>query len=324
MNIKGILLSVLSVLIPSIFLRKAQALLISSKRIRSLGIDAGKVPIPQAFFFEVRTKCNGTCAFCAAAVQSETREDLSMPFDLYSKVIDELKEMNYSGRIAYQVNNEPMIFKGLVKFVKYARKMLPDAWIQILSNGKNMIMAEELVAAGINELSINHYTKNQNAPIPLRLTEFREKVLLKYMKPEHIGIGHRPVTGNDGVFRFNIFHREINAVLNSRAGTAPNKTRPDPVTMGFCEFPFTQFNISADGTVSKCCSDLYFSIPMGNVTNQNVMEIWNGDMFNQVRDNLLKGNRDAYETCKNCDFFGVRGSEISRSFFSRVVYLLTR
>ena len=312
-------------LVPSMVFRKAQDVFVYQHRIRSLGINGGEVPLPEGFFFEVRTRCSGTCSFCAAAVQTDTREDMSMEFDLYAKVIDELKGLNYSGKIAYHVNNEPLIFRDLVKFVQYAREMLPDAWIQILSNGNSLKRAEALVTAGINELSINHYTADTSAPLPARLTEFKEKVLLKYMKPEQIGTGHRPATGNDGVFRFNIALRQVDAVLTNRAGTAPNKVKADTAkgrVRGFCEYPFTQFNIRADGTVSMCCADLYFSIPMGNVKHQSVMEIWRGNKFGQVRETLLKGRR-VFETCKNCDFYGVRKTALPGAFLSRLVYRFT-
>ena len=85
-QLKETVWSVLRTLIPSIVLRQAQQMLISRHRIRSLGVDGRKIPVPQAFYFEVRTRCNGACAFCAAAIQAEIREDMSMPFDLYAKV----------------------------------------------------------------------------------------------------------------------------------------------------------------------------------------------------------------------------------------------
>jgi radical SAM protein with 4Fe4S-binding SPASM domain len=75
---------------------------------------------------------------------------------------------------------------------------------------------------------------------------------------------------------------------------------------GFCEYPWTQFNITADGRVSKCCADFYFSDPMGDINNDSIMSIWHGERLEKVRRLLLKGNRDAIETCRKCDFYGVR------------------
>ena len=217
--------SLIRTLIPSAILWRIHDLLIYKPQISNLGINDHTTPLFQSVFFEVRTRCNGLCSFCAANIQDEIREDMSMPFELYAKVIDELEGIKYRGRIAYHVNNEPLLFKDLTNFVSYAREKLPNAWIQILSNGKSLGIkkGDELVTAGINELTINHYTDDLSAPLPKRLTEFKEKVLLNHFKPEQIGAGHRPTTGDDGVFRFNILPSRVDEVKNSRAGTAPNK-----------------------------------------------------------------------------------------------------
>ncbi len=66
-----------------------------------------KPEIFDAIFFELRTRCNSKCDFCAASIQNEIRPDISMPFYIYKKAIDELSELNYSNVIAYHTNIEP-------------------------------------------------------------------------------------------------------------------------------------------------------------------------------------------------------------------------
>ena len=40
-----------------------------------------------AIFFELRTRCNSKCNFCAASIQNEIRPDVAMPFQVYNKAI---------------------------------------------------------------------------------------------------------------------------------------------------------------------------------------------------------------------------------------------
>jgi len=277
-----------------------------------LGIDSGATPLFDTVFFEVRTRCNGKCPFCAASIQNEKRQDTTMPMDLYVKVINELKDMRFDGRIAYHVNNDPLIFHKLPDFVKYARTALPSAWIQILTNGKALTeqKAEDLLAAGINELSINYYNDDQSSEVPKVIDNISKNILPCYYEKHQIKTGHD--SKNKNIFRFNVFRSKLNIVKTSRAGTAPNKKVKSKQPRGFCEYPFTQFNITADGKVSKCCADLYFSDPMGNVKEYSLMEIWNGKRFQEVRKLLLEGNRSAIETCSKCDFYGVKKSYMSK------------
>ena len=102
--------------------RVITAWLIHGPRKRQLGIGAGRAPLFRTVFFELRTLCNSRCSFCAAAVQSESRPDATMPFELYARVIDELARIDYCGQIAYHVNNEPLLVPDLDRFVAHARR----------------------------------------------------------------------------------------------------------------------------------------------------------------------------------------------------------
>ena len=92
---------------------------------RARQLRAGEEPAPlfHTIFFEARTRCNSRCAFCAASIQNETREDLVLPFDLHAKVIDELAELGYHGQIAYHINSEPLLVPNLEQYIEYARAL---------------------------------------------------------------------------------------------------------------------------------------------------------------------------------------------------------
>ena len=289
-------------------LKYLQDKIIYEPRIKKLGIDSKTTPVFDTVFFQVRTKCNGSCSFCAASVQNDIRQDTTMPMELYIKVIDELKDIQFSGRIAYHVNNDPLIFPKLTDFAEYARRKLPTVWIQILTNGRALSIkkAEKLIRSGINELTINYYNDNFNDKLPKPIIDIRDDLLPRFYKKQQIKAGFGPDGENRDIFRFNVFRRRASDILTSRAGTSPNKKDKSRFPRGFCEYPFTQFNITTDGSVSKCCADFYFSDAMGNIKNEKVMNIWRGEMFNNVRRFLLEGNRDAIETCKRCDYYGVK------------------
>jgi radical SAM protein with 4Fe4S-binding SPASM domain len=266
-------------------------------------------------FFELRTRCNGKCNFCAASIQNETRPDLTMPFDLYTRVIEQLENMEFAGRVAYHVNNDPLIVPEIEKFVHFARERLPGAHIQILTNGKALTptKAEKLLTAGINELSVNHYDDNLSSPLPNRLTKVRDEILPNFYSEACIKTGHGGARGSEkGVIYFNIFRRRETEILTNRAGSAPNKQQSlDSNLLGFCRYPFAQFNITTDGRVSKCCQDLYFDDPMGNIAEQELLDIWRGDPFREVRSALLANDRGVNPMCANCDYFGVRQAGLS-------------
>ena len=277
-------------------------------------------------FFELRTRCNSKCSFCAASIQNEIRPDITMKFDLFAKGIDYLSNENYDKRIAFHVNNDPLLVKNLHEYVAYARAKCPKAWIQILTNGKSLRNENgyNILKAGIDELSINIYEENRTEETPKNIINFEKDVLYKlYDKKNVLG-------GMPGVIlkkkyptyiKYTKARRLVDETLSNRAGSAPNKksnkTKPN---LGFCSHPFSQVNITTNGDVSQCCADFYFNNKMGNIKHNSLNEIWSGEKFTKLRENLNYSNRKENILCSNCDHFGI--NKLPNSFLKRQLYKL--
>lgn len=280
------------------------------KKIEEKNLSVVSPPLFDAVFFEVRTRCNGHCKFCLASVESDPREDISMPRELFEKVLQDLVDLQYEGRLAFHNNNEPLLFKELPEFVSRAKERLPQCHIHILTNGRSLTLPkmERLIEAGVDQVSVNVYRTNSDEPIPQVLTKIRTELLERMFSDselEVLGLGNDQ-SPKKPKFSFVVSARLENEILDSRAGTAPNKKAPATVARGFCQYPFTQFIVTANGQVAGCCNDLLFELPMGNVRTSSVFEIWMGEEFSQLRKNLLNGERKAVKTCSKCDFIGVK------------------
>jgi len=275
-----------------------------------IGIETlGETPIFDGVWFELRTRCSGRCPFCAASIQNETRKDETIEFESYKKVIDQLSKMKFAGTIAWHVNSEPLLVRNIHEFVAYARKNCPNAWLQILSNGRslNNINGQNLIDNGINEISLNIYDDDFNKSTPKNICKFEKEVLETNFDPKQIKSGFREIGIKGKFIKFNKFRRKLNITMSNRAGSSPNKkTNKKLPSLGFCQYPFTQLNITANGKVSHCCADLQFALPMGNINNQSIKEIWHGKPFNRIRNKLLQNKRSELPMCSKCDFYGIK------------------
>lgn len=277
-------------------------------------------PLFEAVFFEVITKCNSRCSFCAASLGNDPRELKTMPFDLFRKVIAEMAEMNFTGRVAFHVNNDPLCFNGLEKFVAHARRSLPGCRLQIMTNGIALSprRGRRLLECGVDEMVVDFYRRRPGEKLYPNLVRFRDQVIPE-MYPVRRGKVHHTTDGSRS-FRFDIHYRRMTEVRWNRGGSAPNKTAAHRAA-GFCQFPFTQFNITTDGRVSKCCADFRFADVMGDVSRQGVMDVWNSAAFRAARGRLWAGDRQALAICRECDFFGVTNAAIP-SPLARAVKIL--
>ena len=245
--------------------------------------------MPTTVSLETRTICNGRCAFCAASVQNRAREDRAMPWEVFAHLIADLVRVNWSGRLAFFVNNEPLLDQGLEEKIAYARERLPHAFFQLSTNG--LILhpqrANALFDAGLDDLTVNDYVAHWR--------EVRENIAatMAALSPER----KKKVI---------VYQRDQRMLMFNRAGTAPNKeVVPAPLRI-FCQMPFTQINIVHDGTVSLCCQDLLVQHPIGNAVELGVWSVWFSARYREVRQRLLALDRQATPLCAGCDYRGFK------------------
>lgn len=249
----------------------------------------GERLLPTTVSIETRTICNGRCTFCASAVQNQSRPDRSMPWEVFTRIVDDLETVRFSGRLAFFVNNEPLLDKGLEEKIAHARAKLPDAFLQVSSNGLILTpeRANAMFSAGLDDLTVNDYA-DYNQPI-------RENIdaTMAALSPERRR-------------KFIVYVREREAKLFNRAGSAPNATDADEPLRAFCQMPFTQINIVHDGTVSLCCQDLLVQEIIGNVCDRGVWAVWYSEKYREIRRRLLTKDRTCTDLCRVCDYRGFK------------------
>ena len=270
------------------------------------------VPELKVVMMELRSRCNATCSFCPVNIKDDIRDDITMPFEVFKKAINDLVDLNFSGRLAFFNNSEPLITPNLLEYISYATKQLSDVQtFQISTNGLSLTekLGSGILEAGINLVTINVYNDNFGSELPSKVQRFRELV------GEFNKRNSKPV-------RLLITRRGNSSILDNRAGDAPNKKDPQSMKYrGFCINPFVQFCINPNGTVSLCCYDAYATKIMGDITKDSIREIWGSKIFEHYRKNLLEGNRGMLDVCLDCDYYGI--TNYPRGLRNNIIRALT-
>ena len=78
---------------------------------------------------ETTTQCNRRCGYCPNSVYDRSLKHNShlMSEHLFMKIINDLKEMRFAGRISPHFYGEPLLDKRLYRLMKYAHDTLPKA-----------------------------------------------------------------------------------------------------------------------------------------------------------------------------------------------------
>lgn len=251
-------------------------------------------PLFTTIEIETYNRCNNDCPFCPANRLVDKRLHSYMPDELFFDIIRQLKAIKYTGDINLFHNNEPFLDNRLPTFVEFTKLHLPDANVAIWTNGSLLTMErlEALHDAGFRDwIVIDNYSDNQK--INPNVKSLLEEI---------------PGTVIEKDFKIVVSLRDKNAVLNNRAGQAPNKnirklSKLDQrfVLKRWCSWPFRQFNVNPEGKVHICCNDVYYQNIVGDLTSESIMQVWEGEKLRKIRAELLKNGRRNISPCNQCD-----------------------
>lgn len=243
---------------------------------------------------ETLNRCNGSCAFCPASKDSETRPFKKMSEEMYRSIIEELRDEEWKGKLYLSINNEPFVDVRILKFAEYAKHTIPGVFVELITNG-TLLSPEKMydLIGKIDRVTINDYS-NRYALSELHRSIYREIKANKeaFQKIEVI-----------------INRRYSQEILATRAGYAPNKKEKNNNVNGPCIYPFMDFLIFPDGKVGICCNDCKEISGFGDVTQNSLLEIWNNEKFEKLRKAMRTGDRRNYPFCKECDVVDAGGRE---------------
>ena len=271
---------------------------------------------PPLVHIETFTKCNADCSFCPYA--SLERLGTKMSDNLISKIIDDLTDIpqSVSFTIAPQKVNEPFLDKRIFDIFGEIYAKLPNARLSLNSNG-----------AALTDTNIKSLSKVRNiGRMWISLNDHRAKVYGSLMKlsfnrtinrldklhdekqagniPFPVQIGKvRDYTTADIEFSGWVRDRypSFEVGFISRGDWAGQVSEKTLVTMAIGCQRWFDLSITSTGKVVLCCMDGRAEHIIGDVTNTNALDIYNGTRYRYLREHTLDRTR-AENPCNTCSF----------------------
>jgi len=189
------------------------------------------------------TGCNLKCPMCPNSYMTQPKKTMSRK--VFEKIINELVDIDYKGRVSLYLMNEPFLDSRLKDLVAYTREQLPNNRINISTNG---VLVDNIDLPGITDVDVSCYT---------------QEIYDKWADKE--------------VNRVNMIDYKYD--YNNRGGNIDGgkaNTRQ-------CERPSIQMYINAFGKAVLCCSDYKFEVVMGDVNKTSLVNIWNNKKYQSYR-----------------------------------------
>lgn len=224
---------------------------------------------------ETSTDCNRACRICPR--HNEPRPKALMSEEVYNMLLEQLNDMQFNGRISPVFYNEPLLDRRLPEMMRQAKESLPRTTIMLYTNGSllNEQNISELVESGVDVIIVSQYIQN------LSRDDIRQTLIIlpKNLKRK---------------IRYRIMNDDM--VLSNRGGLVDVK---NPAKKTHCYVASTNVTLDYQGNVVLCCNDYYTGHVFGNITQNNILDIWNDSSYKKIRKELRNGNFE-YELCQKC------------------------
>lgn len=220
----------------------------------------------QVLEVEVNSRCNLRCSYCPQRDELFQPLEKLMPVALFQRIIDMAESIQFAGRLSFHHYNEPLLRYDLECLVKYARRQLPLAFLELYTNGTLLDNQryEKLLFSGVDRFFI---TNHNYLSIPQRSFQ---KIKLP---------GDFYLSGRGGI---------IDQTDNS--WEVP------------CYAPTEMLIVRHNGDVVLCHEDALSHSKMGNLETDSIEQIWFSERFKNIRRDLKYGKRSKVGgICTLCD-----------------------
>ena len=266
--------------------------------------------------------CNLKCDFCPNHYLIWDRLDDKrngtpyklMSIENYTKLIKNLADLNYSGRISPYLMNEPLMDKErMVEIIGIAKEYLPNSYLTINTNGTGLTvdLMQGMIDAGMDRIQIDDYFDDKYATRMLKVMEHFQTANCNIILSSNYNVKQ----ARNREDKNKVPHYGPYTYWN-RGGLV--NVNPDiPVPQKNCKYPNKHMFIKWDGSALLCCCDWEYKVVHGNVFETSVEEVWTNGSYQHYRDTLAKGRRDLLKMCRKCNFGGAESEDERLEEFQR-------
>lgn len=258
---------------------------------------------------EVTNHCNLACAMCPHAIMK--RPKAHMPWETFTRVIDMAKAEGFLVEWLH-LYGEPFLWPHLVDGIKYMKEKgvgntnistnmmaYTEELGQALLDAKvDMILCcvDSLVPEVYQKLRGGNLTKVLSGVSDLikRSEKTQTKVLVQRMISTL-------TTDQDmkrfaAAFRGRVIDKKCGRITNDRdfAVKAPEDKRRE------CKMLELWLSVLVDSTVVPCCWDYDKVMPIGNIFDNTLLDMWAGPKIQRMRQDLKAGRYDNLPLCTDC------------------------
>ncbi len=304
------------------------------ERAKAYASGSPVVPLPpQKIWVEPTNICTLKCIHCAQPQM--TRKKGYMDFSLFKKIVDEASY--YGMSMALTGQGEPLLHPEFGRMLEYASRRCTTGVVtnatrlneerakEILEAEPAMVefsfdaptkeIYERICRGGNYETTVQNITgfldlkrksgkKRPGAVIAIVEEPETENEIERFKRWCYTVLGRDVISGVI-VQKLGNFQGESELWRSGRATDDSVKDYLPRPEWPVCLNPWQQIKINWDGTVNSCLWDYNSKFAIGNVAENTIMEVWNGEKMREFREALVTKEYERIEQngalCSKCN-----------------------
>lgn len=262
------------------------------------------IPMPSEVEISESGICNRKCSFCPRSDPDYKHVKSFISSDLHTKLIEDLRKIDYSGVVRYSGFVEPLLDKNIYNLINEVKIKLPNSKCELVTNGDvlNKKRLRKLFDNGLSTILISVYDGVDDAK------KFEKMCQSQKLNKDQYVIRHRYYSEE----------KDFGLTISNRAGMMKNakySIQPLKKTLkNRCFYPSYTFFMDYNGDVLMCPHDWGKKIILGNMNDSSFMSIWLSKKAIMIRNRLNKADRK-FSPCDICDVKGdLIGAEHSKGW----------
>jgi len=277
--------------------------------------------LPVRLWIETTSICNLRCVMCPNKDLKKEEKGFMNPV-LFRKIIDEARGFAFDANLIHR--GEGLLHPGFPSLVEYAHAAGIRTKFHTNATLLNEEMARRLIGAGLDQISFSFDGYDAKTYESVRVNGDFEKTLRNIVRFLEIKkeLGSRtPYTvlelinfpdlyKNEGSRRRREFLSHFRGLplnrlevkeMHNWAGELGQAQPNDKKKYIPCTFLWQALVIFWDGSVLPCTQDFHGTYTLGNVRDETLARIWNGEKMVRLRQKALRQDIADLETCSQCD-----------------------
>jgi len=264
---------------------------------------------PEYIQIETTIICNANCDFCTQ--KKVTRRPTMMEEKVWKKIIDDTRGLGITYRPF--LLNEPFADKRILDVCRYIKED-KTAKIEFNTNGSLLTPAktDELLNIGVDIMRFSidgFYEEKYNERrkgLDFKTVVKNAEYFCSSAKGKNILTDVRMIGFPGSEEEQKLFRDKWSKIADKVEVTSlysyPWEGQTAPVLKPCLKIRKEMF-FYVDGTATLCCWDTNERAIMGDVKEQKVLDIWNGQLMKKHRALLDNGERDKITLCSRCDAY---------------------